>query len=200
MPTTEYVTLEDLKEALQVEPDDLTRDNLLGKAARAASRSIDRTTGRRFWLDDTATARTYSPHTRTVYDDYGALLVIDDLSGTEGLVVETGSTGAWTATTGYDTFPENAAADGWALTGLRQPYGYWGYGPTSRVRVTGRWGWPAVPDDIAQAAMTLAMRLYRRKDSPEGVTGSAEWGVVRLSRRDPDVWALIEPYLLPGFG
>jgi hypothetical protein len=44
------------------------------------------------------------------------------------------------------------------------------------------------------------MRLFRRKDSPEGVTGSAEWGVVRLSRRDPDVWVLIEPYILPGFG
>jgi hypothetical protein len=30
--------------------------------------------------------------------------------------------------------------------------------------------------------------------------GSAEWGVVRLSRRDPDVWNLIEPFIRPGFG
>lgn len=200
MAVTEYVTLADLKDALKIEPDDTSRDNLLGKAAKAASRSIDGTTGRRFWLDDAATARTYSPHTRIVYDDYGALLVIDDLSSTTGLIVETGSAGAWTVVSGYDTSPENATADGRAITGLRQPYGYWGYGPTARVRVTGRWGWAAVPDDIAQAALTQAMRLYRRKDSPEGVTGSAEWGVVRLSRRDPDVYNLVEPYILPGFG
>ncbi|MDX2921298.1 hypothetical protein PV370_25695, partial [Streptomyces sp. NE06-03C] len=68
------------------------------------------------------------------------------------------------------------------------------------VQVTARWGWPAVPDEIVQATLIQAARLYKRKDSPEGVTGSAEWGVVRLSRRDPDVWALIEHYVLPGFG
>ncbi|MFC8456442.1 hypothetical protein ACFUJ0_06100 [Streptomyces sp. NPDC057242] len=68
------------------------------------------------------------------------------------------------------------------------------------MRVGTRFGWPAVPDDITEAALIQAARLYRRKDSPEGVTGSAEWGVVRLSRRDPDVWNLIDPYVLPGFG
>ncbi|MFF0295552.1 phage gp6-like head-tail connector protein [Kitasatospora sp. NPDC004614] len=200
MAVTDYVTLADIKEALKIENSDATRDNLLGKAIRAASRGIDRACGRRFYRDDNATPRTYSLHSRVTYDEWGALLVVDDLSTTEGLIVETGTGGAWTATTRYDTFPENAGADGWAITGLRQPYGYWGFGPTSRVRVTARWGWPAVPDDVAQAALTQAMRLFRRKDSPEGVTGSAEWGVVRLSRRDPDVWNLIEPYVLSGFG
>jgi hypothetical protein len=57
-----------------------------------------------------------------------------------------------------------------------------------------------VPDEVVQATLLQAGRLYRRKDSPEGVTGSADWGMVRLPRLDPDVMALIEPYMLPGFG
>jgi hypothetical protein len=51
-----------------------------------------------------------------------------------------------------------------------------------------------------QATLIQAARLYRRKDSPEGVTGSAEWGVVRLPRIDPDVSALIKDLTLPGIG
>jgi hypothetical protein len=77
--------------------------------------------------------------------------------------------------------------------------GTWGTA-TTRVRVTAKFGWPTVPDDIVQACLIQASRLFKRADSPEGVMGSSEWGVVRLSRRDPDVWALIEPYTLPGFG
>ena len=65
--------------------------------------------------------------------------------------------------------------------------------------MTAQFGWPAVPDDIHEAALILASRLYKRKDSPEGIIGSAEWGVRNLSRRDPDVWNLIEPYIIPGF-
>lgn len=67
------------------------------------------------------------------------------------------------------------------------------------MRITAQFGWPAVPDDISEAALIQAARLFKRKDSPEGVIGNAEWGVVRLSRRDPDVWNLIEQYVLPGF-
>jgi hypothetical protein len=37
-----------------------------------------------------------------------------------------------------------------------------------------------------------------RKDSPEGVLGSADFGLLRVTNRDPDVRALIEPYILAG--
>jgi hypothetical protein len=43
----------------------------------------------------------------------------------------------------------------------------------------------------------LAARFYRRKDSPQGVLGNAEWGFARVSRVDPDVEALISPFLIP---
>lgn len=48
--------------------------------------------------------------------------------------------------------------------------------------------------DLAEAERIYAARLYTRKDSPEGVAGWGELGVIRL-RDDPDVRRLIGPYL-----
>ncbi|MEU3255915.1 phage gp6-like head-tail connector protein [Streptomyces sp. NPDC006997] len=198
----EYVTGAELKEQLGIEADDTTRDARADRAVRAASRAIDRATGRLgrgFWLDDAPTARTYQMDGRTVRSRTGDLLLVDEIGDTTGMLVETGSGTSWSPITGYETQPDNALADGRPVTGLLRPGGTWGLA-SSRVRVTARFGWPSVPDDIAEAAMIQASRLFKRADSPEGVMGSSEWGVVRLSRRDPDVWALIEPYILHAFG
>lgn len=195
----DYATRAVLKEMLGIEADDLTRDTLLDRALSSASASIDRTTGRRFDLDASATARVYNPRGRVVCAEDGERLIVDDIGDDADLVVETGASGSFTAVTGYETVPDNALARGRAVTSLLLPLGTWGRG-TTRTRVTARWGWPAVPDDIVQAALLQASRLFNRRNSPEGIKGSAEWGVIRLSRRDPDVWALIEPFILPGFG
>lgn len=194
----EYGTLPDLKLRLNIETSDTTRDTLLNSALAAASRAIDKACGRRFWLDAAPVQRTFRVHGRVSREPDGDLLLVDDIGDAAGLIAETGGGGVWSAVSGYETAPENALADGLPVTGLRLLYGSWGIG-TARVRVTARFGWPAVPDEIAEATVIQAARLYRRKDSPDGITGSAEWGVVRLSRRDPDVWNLIEPFILPGF-
>lgn len=197
---TEYATLDELKAQLSIQTDDTTRDALLTKALKSASRGIDRSTGRRFWLDNTPVARTYRLEGRVVCERDGDVLLVDDIGDVNSLVVESATVGGgtYTALTGYETTPDNALADGYAITGLLKPHGVWGTTST-RIRVTAKFGWPAVPDDITQACLIQATRLYKRKDSPEGIIGSAEWGVRNLSRRDPDVWALIEPYTLPGF-
>jgi hypothetical protein len=196
---TEYAELATLRKMLNLEEDDTTRDDLLGQALTTASRSIDKTCGRRFWLDPAPVARTYRLRGRIVSEQDGDVLLVDDLGSEAGLTVETGTSGNWSAVTGYETVPDNALADGRPITALLRVGGSWG-SASGRVRVTGQFGWPTVPDDIEMATLLQASRLYKRKDSPEGVTGSAEWGVVRLSRRDPDVWNLIEQYVLPGFG
>ncbi|HEY9351873.1 MAG TPA: hypothetical protein VIP28_01425 [Nocardioides sp.] len=196
-----YGSVATLKAQLNIEPADTSRDDLLTRALAAASRGIDKACGRgrRFWLDAAPVARVFTPFDRVVCRDDGDLLLVDDIGSTTGLVVETGTAGSWASVTSYETSPDNALLDGHAITGLLLTNGTWGTA-LNRVRITAQFGWPAVPDDITEAALIQAARLYRRKDSPEGVTGSAEWGVVRLSRRDPDVWNLIEPYILPGFG
>lgn len=193
----EYADRAALKVRLSLETDDDTRDELLDGALAAASRGIDTAAGRRFWLDSTPTARTFRLWGRVVCDEDGERVLLDDI-GADPVLVETGTTGSYTALTDYEPSPDNALVRGRPITALSAAATGWG--SRGHVRVTARWGWPAVPDEIEQATLIQAARLYRRKDSPEGVTGSAEWGVVRLSRRDPDVWALIEHFILPGFG
>ena len=194
----EYGTRVALKTRLGIEADDTSRDALLDSALAASSRGIDKATGRRFWLDDTATPRVYRLAGRVVCEADGDLLLVDDIGNIDDLVVELGGGSSWTTITGYETQPDNALADGQPITGLLRSGGWGTY--NSRVRITTRWGYPAEPEDITEASYIQASRLYKRKDSPEGIIGSAEWGVRNLSRRDPDVWALIEPYILPGFG
>jgi hypothetical protein len=194
----EYGDKAALKERLGLDADDTSRDGLLDKALAAASRSIDKTCGRKFWLDDEPKERVYRPQGRVSRESDGDLFLIDDIGSVDGLVVESGSGTSYSAVTGYETTPENALLDGKPITGLLMVSGTWG-SVTNRLRITAKFGWPTVPDDVAEAALIQSARLYRRKDSPEGLTGSAEWGVVRVSRRDPDVWALIEPYIIPGF-
>jgi hypothetical protein len=193
----EYADLATLKLALGIEADDDTEDALLNKALASASRSIDTSCGRRFWLDANPVARSFRLSGRTVLDESGVRVLLDDI-GAAPTLVETGSAGSWTPVTDYETGPDNALLGGRPVTWLGRS-GDWG--PAGgRVRVTARWGWPEIPEEIGQATLLQASRLFKRKGSPEGVTGSAEWGVVRLSRRDPDVWALIEHFTLPGFG
>jgi hypothetical protein len=62
------------------------------------------------------------------------------------------------------------------------------------VQVAGSFGWSAIPTAIKQAAILLSMRQYKRYDSPLGVAGFSDLGVIRVGRVDPDVEALLMPF------
>jgi hypothetical protein len=192
---TEYTTVAVVKGMLgKTTADD--RDDLIIQAISAASRMIDQRCGRRFYADATATARTFTAHDRHLTTGDAQSLRVDDYLTATGVTVETRTsfTGAWSTVAGWEPGPDNADADGRPWTEVVYQAGW--LGDTTRVRVTARWGWPSIPGGIAQAAALLASRLYRRKDSPQGVLGSAEWGVARVSRLDPDVEGLIAPHIL----
>jgi hypothetical protein len=55
-------------------------------------------------------------------------------------------------------------------------------------------------EDANLGLIMQAARLYKRRRSPEGVAGFAEFGVVRVSRVDPDVAELLKPYYVPRVG
>lgn len=171
------------------------RDDLIEQAISAASRWIDRRTGRRFYADRTATARTFQVLGGSHRVGREQLLLVDDIASVEDLAVATGSTGNWVPVQVWSPGPDNAIAYGRPITEIAASSGW--LPASGRVQVTARWGWPAVPDEIAQAAQLLAARLYRRKDSPQGVLGSTEWGTARVSRTDPDVENLIAPFVIP---
>lgn len=191
-----YAGLDAVKDALKIT--DNERDTLIMTSLAAASRQIDRETGRRFWLDPEPVSRTINPRGRVVRDDDGEHLLVKDIGDPSNLVVEVGRAGSWTdVSSSIEAEPLDAIEDQEPVTSLLRASS-WPLG--LRVRVTTRWGWPMPPAVVEQAAALQATRLFKRKDSPEGVTGSAEWGVIRLARVDPDVRALIEKLILPGLG
>ncbi|MER6892021.1 head-tail connector protein [Streptomyces halstedii] len=192
-----YASLDAIKDALKITDND--RDALIADRLSAASRQIDRATGRRFWLNTEPTARVINPRGKVFCDDDGAHLLVKDVGDVAGLLVEVGRTAAWTDVTGsVEPEPTDALDEQRPVTSLLRAS--WPVGIGQRVRVTARWGWPQVPAVVSQATALQATRLFKRKDSPEGITGSAEWGVIRLSRVDPDVHALIEHLIIPGIG
>ncbi|WP_199444459.1 head-tail connector protein [Umezawaea beigongshangensis] len=199
MPAALYATLAQLKDQLNIDPDNTEDDELLQVALASASGGIDDETGRTFGVDAEPVARTLRAAGRTLWDASGMhALLVPDISSAADLLVESGSsTGTWSPITGVQFGPDDALVDGWPITELLHPT-MWPAGRT-QLRVTARWGWPAVPAKITSACLIWAARLYKRKDSPEGVTASAEWGPVRVSKADPDVKAMIGRFELPGF-
>jgi hypothetical protein len=191
-----YCTVAELKAQMAVT--DTVDDALFEQAIRASSRAIDELCNRRFYAEATATARVYRA-------DNCDLLRVDDISSLTGLVVktDTASTGTYgqtlTITTDFVTEPSNAIAMGEPVKAIRHVNGTFptgGYRP--RVEVTAKWGWPVVPEQVRAACLVKAARLFRRKDSPEGIAGVSDFGVVRISRfEDPDVVMLLAPFM-PG--
>lgn len=191
---TVYVSVEEMKFALGHIADSLDDDDLL-RAALAASRAIDTYCDRFFY-------RTVEAIPQTVLVDSYYAVVIPDVATTAGLIVQTDGDGdgvyetTWSASD-YQLEPLNAQAlpVKYPFTEIRTlgrlyPSNWRG---RPELRITAVWGWPAVPAEVSQAALTLAVRLFRRKDAPFGVLGSADLGFARISSmlRDPDVTSLI---------
>lgn len=189
-----YATLADLKSYLKI--DDSVEDALLENIVEAASRSIDKIANRRFYLDSTATARYY-------YTANPLRVFIDDLGSLTGLVVKTepDSAGVYADTltaSDYQLEPLNASAKGrpWTSILVVNTGTSFSAGTSLRptVEITGRWGWPSVPDDIAQATLILSADLYKRKDSIGGVLGLSEMGAIRMSPLGRDISAMVRAY------
>ena len=49
--------------------------------------------------------------------------------------------------------------------------------------------------EVTEAIMILASRLYARRNSPEGVAGWGDLGVVRVLATDPDIERLLERHV-----
>lgn len=183
-----YASLEALKRSLNIPVADTGNDEDLLAKLMAASRGIDDFCDRRFWLDTTATAKTINPRRRVIVEDDGERLLLPwDIGSTTSLVVEIGSGSSWTAVTDYETDPDGALNDNKPVTGLLRTAGVWQLSPTQRVRITARWGYPILPQPVTDACLLQAARLFKRRQSPEGVLGNSEFGLIRVARLDPDV-------------
>ena len=189
----EYLTLDELKVASEVTGISFM-DYDGQRSVTSASRAIDEYCGRRFWLDaDTTSVRYYTPldcHTVSIDDLATVGTVTLDLDG-DGTFETT-----WTSTN-YQLRPLNAAADSkpYEELTLRQPtYTYFPCREGS-VKVTGQFGWPAVPEQVKTATTLLATKLVKRvREAPFGVVGfGIDNSVVRVIRTDPEMQILLDP-------
>jgi hypothetical protein len=175
----------------------LLPEALLQRAISATSRAIDRHTGRRFWQDTAVQAKVYRPD-----DAYEA--EVDDISTTTGLVVETDTTGdaTWATTwasTDYQLEPLNASTESvahawWRIVAIDR-YLFPVVARRTTLRVTARFGWSAIPDEVTEACLIRAAALFKRKEAVFGVAGFNGFGEVRIGRNDHDVVSLLHPYV-----
>lgn len=199
-----YITSDELKATLTLSGQSYA-DEDVAAAIAAASAGVDLLCKRKgttsrlgFQKDADATqVRYYTPESL-----YG--LDVDDIVSIASVLTDPAGDGTfsytWTANTDYSAEPLNAAADGWPYTRLtvRQngtytfPVGY-----VRSVKVTGQFGWPAVPDAIVQATTILASRLIKRaRETPFAVVGvGLDGAAVRIAKSDPDIEFLVGPYM-----
>jgi len=191
--TNGYATLAQVKAGLRIT--DSVDDTLLEMAVESASRAIDSYCNRVFYSTGTAVVRYYSP-----VDSY--LCDIDDLVSLTSLFTNSDETQSsyniqWTSEDGQ-LEPLNGLADGQPtpFTRIRAigDYTFQTLNGEASVKVTGVFGYSAVPIAITQATVIQASRIYKRLDSPLGII-SGELGTMRVGTRlDPDVAQLVDGF------
>lgn len=190
--TNAYCTLNQVKASLRIPVSDTVDDALLELAINAASRDIDQATERQFF--SAVATRVYTPRDSYVTDtdDIVSITTIKTSTAADGVFDTT-----WTASD-YQLEPLNGISGGLAVPfdAIRAvgDYTFPISGAEATVQVAGTFGFSAVPVAIEQATVLLASRIFKRNDSPGGVMGFGDIGVVRVSRIDPDIDRLIMPY------
>jgi hypothetical protein len=194
-----YATLSEVKAAARIT--DTIDDGLLEMAIESSSRDIDAYTERVFFSTGaTAVARVYIPQ-----DIY--LVETDDIISVTTLKSDSTGNGTFDITWAakdYQLEPLNGFAGGISTPATRiraiGDYLWPVYEPRNvnsnqaSVQVTGVFGFASIPMAIKQATILASLRAYKRYESPTGVLGFSDMGVVRVGRLDPDVERLIQPY------
>ena len=207
--TNGYCTLAELKPELRIPTlTDTADDTRLEVAIAAASRQIDAHCGRFFW-------REAGTHTREFYANEHRRCEVDDISTVTGLIVQVDDDDdgvfetTLTISTDFILRPLNAAdrVPVWPYDEIVLVDAINGNFPMSQsgrpgVRVTARFGWPAVPDDVKKACLVQSAMLFKSGDAVFGVTEFANAGAaLRVGRTiNPIAAALLEPYTKPRVG
>jgi hypothetical protein len=193
-----YCTLDQLKTWLMptLAGTDSSLDEALSVAINAASRAIDKRTGRRFWGNSADETRyvTASDESMLLERDLG----IDIISLTSLATDEDGDRTyerSWT-TSDYDLRPDNAALESKPYTRVAMaPMGSYSFpvGITKGVKLVGVFGYctsgnqDVAVSELRGLCLIQAARYYQRTVTPMGVAGGA-FGESRITDElDPDV-------------
>lgn len=198
--TNGYTDVPTLAAALGV--DDVDDDLKFEAAINSASRSIDGHCGRGeklgFWQT--------TLQTRKFRAEDGQCIQVADISTADGLIVklDANDDGTFGTTLTIDTdfilAPLNAhlntPVEPWyelvLVSGYRFPMSTSG---RPGVSITAKFGWPVVPDDVAQACLIHAKNLYKAASgSLSGYQLTAEGDVAFQPGMDAPTKLLLEPF------
>ena len=184
-----YITSDALKASLSLTGETYA-DADIALAISAASEQINNQCNRRtFSLDVSSSQRLYWSEGRFAFVDDAVTITLVEVGPGDGTFPY-----ALTLGTDYDLEPLNAQADGEPYTTIRMRHRY-SHHCRRQVRVTGTFGWPAVPDLVLSATSLLAGRFVRRiREAPFGVIQvGLESQPARIAVTDPDICSMLTP-------
>ena len=194
-----YATLAQVKSALRIPSVDATDDSLIEMAVESASRLVDAYCGRNFIYGGTAATTRYfqadDPYVVQI-DDARSISQVQTSSSEDGIYDVTWDLTPHTGDVQAEPLNDYVGGIVWPYTRLRAIGDYvFPVDKETTVKVTAVFGWPNVPVTVTQATVLQASRIFARLQSPLGVAGFGDMGIMRVSRGlDPDVAQLIEGY------
>ena len=185
--TNGYCTLAELRARLGAITGKTDQDSVMEDTIEAASRSIDKYTGRKFY----AASGTYY-YTPSHFD---LLFVNNDIVSIGTLSTDEDGDRTYETTwsaTDYDLLPFNESVKTMIEV---TPQGLYNF-PLDRksVKIEGTFGIDGAPHDIREACLLLSARYFKRKDTPFGIAGVTELGVTQMLQQDTDIQALLNPW------
>jgi hypothetical protein len=191
-----YATLAELKARVTPQTSGSANDAAMTNALTVASRAVEAFCDRQFNKTTTASARLYTPLSPV-------LSFVDDLHTTTDLAVKVDRDGDGTCETtlsasDYRLAPINGirhAESGWPYWQVKlTPLGAYRFACYEySIEVTAQWGWAAVPAAVKESTLALAEETFKLKDSPYGVAGFGDYGMIRV-RDNPKIAAMLTPY------
>jgi hypothetical protein len=192
-----YASLSQIKAALRIGAGDATDDALLEMAVESASRLIDAYCGRNFLLGGTATRyyNTDDPYVVQI-DDARSITAVRTSSSEDGIFDITFDMTPRTGDIQAEPINDYVGGLVWPFTRLRAIGDYvFPVDKENTVEVTAVFGFPNIPVTVTQATILQSSRIFARLQSPLGVAGFGDMGIMRVGRSlDPDVSQLIEGY------
>ena len=188
-----YVSRNDVKNALGLGTAALTpEDDEIDQVVNSVSRAIDDACGRFFYSTAGTVLYTAEDFLYLSIDDFSAIteIKIDEMNaGTANVTLSATTDYRGEAVTAIPGFPYTAVR----ITSFGTKT--FPVGVTQGVSVGGTRGFAAVPQPVIAATLLQCVRTHARRNSPYGVAGSPDGGIIRLlSRLDPDVELMIRPY------
>lgn len=200
-----YVGAEEMKDRLGIALTDTSQDYALQTSIAASAGYLNEYCGRHF--NRVTETRTYQP--TNIWE-----LDVDDIVPGTAITLKVDQDGdgvfedTWTQGTDYQLklgrMSYNVNASGTPRpyrkvqvlqSGKWFPY-TWPYTHLDRVQIATTWGWAAVPWQVAEGNRILAADLFKMKDAPFGIAGSADLGVIRIAA-NPWLVELLRPYVNP---